>query len=160
MKQFISLLLLVSLLVSCRKKEDSCQPLGNTFTSVELDTSVAVGTLALHFTTLDTLPEAYYAEATLVRLDVDQNGIAFDNLAAGSMIKLANADSLKILLPPSSNSAKAVGVSIRYPDRQDFIDCAHPGSGDAYVLFLFFTYMPNGAIENFHWLEDYRRGGF
>jgi hypothetical protein len=96
----------------------------------------------------------------LVRIEADQNGNPFENLASGSSINLANSDSLNIQLPPPVNIASSVGLSIRYRDRREFTSCEHPGSGDEYLLFLFFTYLPDGRIQDFDWVEDFRPGGF
>lgn len=161
MRLSIVLLSFVALLLACpSNKEDTCQPLGDTFASVELDSTAAVASLSLRLFTLDTLPAAYYAEATLIRLQSDQNGNPFENIASGSSINLATSDSLNIELPPPATTARTVGLSIRYRDRREFISCEHPGSGDQYVLFLFFTYLPDGRIEDFSWEEDFRPGGF
>ena len=160
MRPLILLLTFANVFLACADREDTCHPLGHTFMSVELDPTTAAASLSLSLVTLDTLPEAYYAKATLVRLSGDQNGNAFNNLADGSFINLPTADRLIIDLPTPADTTEDAGISISYPDRQDFVDCKHPGSGDEYVLFIFFTYLPDGQVENFRWVEDFRPGGF
>ena len=158
MRRLLLLFSIGCLCLACPNEKDTCSILGNTFVSIELDTST-IG-LSLMLETLDTLTETYFETATLVRLKSDHDGNPFNNLAEGSSINLSTSDRLNIRLPDPNNEAEEVGLSIRYPDRQDFINCEHSGSGDQYVLFLFFNYLPDGRFEDFRWIEDFRPGGF
>lgn len=157
MRQLILLFPLACVFLACPNGIDTCQVLGKTFVSVKLDTTTG---LALNILTLDTLPEAYFEEASLVRLNMDKEGNTINDLSQGSNIDLSTSNKLNIKLSSPNNLVEEVGISIRYPDRQDFIDCEHPGSGDQYVLLLYFNYLPDGRVEDFRWVEDFRPGGF
>lgn len=159
MKRFIFLLPIVYLFFACGGP-NTCHPLGDTFISVELDTTPNISSISLNLVTLDTLPDTYFREGSLWRLKNDHDGNAFNNLAEGSTLNLITANRLEIDLPSPSNISEEVGFSIVYPDRKEFVTCEHPGSGDSYVLFLYFDYLPDGQVENFRWVEDYRPGGF
>lgn len=157
--KYYCLLLCLCLFTACLTK-DTCFPLGDTFQDVVLQQATESAVLELNLITLDTLPAAYFEAAALVRLMNDQNGQPFNNLAESSTLEVTTADSLKISLPPPPDVLTSVGLSIRYPDRQDFVACEHAGSGDQYVLFLYFNYLPDGRIDEFRWVEDFRPGGF
>ena len=159
MKKLIFLFPIVYLFFACGG-ENTCHPLGDTFTSIELDTAASIASLSLNLVTLDTLPEAYFDDVSLWRSNTDHDGNTFNSLAEGSMINLTTSNRLEIDLPPPLDNSEEVGVLVVYSDRREFITCEHPGSGDAYKLFLFFDYLPDGRIENFRWVEDYRPGGF
>jgi len=125
-------------------------------------------TLVFDWGTLAVLPDTYFSAADLLRGEMSPFNKEWindhDNLEDWTADKNQLSLELNATLVPTIGATQLVSFHYRFPDRQDHIDCIHPGSGDVYYFDLTFTISRANeaefSISDIDWLEKFRPGGF
>ena len=157
---------------SACKTTDTCnRVLGTTFQSVLADTAVLENngnlTLLFDWSTLTLLPDTYFSTASLLRSEQSpfneewiNNHEQLDDWTAD---KTQLSLELNATIVPSIGATQLVSLHYRFPDRQEHIDCIHPGSGDSYYFDLTFTInrldTTGFSITDVDWKETFSPGG-
>lgn len=146
-------------LQSCVK--DTCNnELGSTFYEVAPTTTEHPVTepviISLEMETLPELPAAYF-ESVLSGNDMTAAQIQSVNAQTDSLHLFMKAGVL-----PDSGTVLTYQLSLQFGDRQDYINCQHPGSADRYFLELTFD-LDNPVnthyeLLNFSWNEVFLAG--
>lgn len=162
---------LIVLLMSCGK--DTCNStLGDTFKQVELEKTefnqTGNASITWSLETLADLPEAYFNDAFLNKVERDRFGEA--RLNSGDKVQNFIMDQTSLSISLNQEEAPRLGKSETYYfyftlfDRINYIDCTHPGSADTYFLNLELEMQrinaDSLAVIQFTWEEDYSAGGF
>jgi len=149
----------IVLLQSCVK--DTCNnELGNTFYEIAPTTPEHPVTepvdISFEMETLPELPTAYF-EAVLSGNEITAAQIQSVNAQKDSMHILMKEDVL-----PDSGTVLTYQLSLQFGDRQDYINCQHPGSADRYFLELTFDLgnpvNTHYELLNFNWNEVFLAG--
>ncbi len=152
------------LCASCIK--DTCNEIGETFQTIELDDvqADASGQLAISFYTesLSVLPERYFEDGTISDryLSIAVDGA--ETLESYALKKDRFAITLKPEVLPLDGENTSLSIAFEFPDRRGYIDCDHPGNSDSYHVLLKIEVRNNGTegfdISNFEWSQYTAKG--
>ncbi len=175
MNRYISFFIIIVglfFLSQCREADTCNSVLGDTFQLIVLDTisfdNEANLALQFEWNALEELPDSYFADVALLRGEQDPYRNEWINDHEDLESWEANRVSMTLLLKPSSlpvlNNDREIHLHFRFPDRQDHIDCTHPGSGDSYYFDISFN-LKQTAENEFElsmlaWEENFQAGGF
>ena len=158
-------------LTDCKTKDTCNSVLGDTFQMIELDTMTVDNSanisIVFDWSTLEELPDSYFADASLLKGERDRFNNEWindhDDLLSWQADKSSYTLTLKADALPSIGNEKEFNLHFRFPDRADHIDCTHPGSGDAYYFDISFLLVQNNSgvfeLSNLKWVEAFRPGG-
>lgn len=140
--------------------KDTCNGRGNTFLMVELDSTYLDDTTNFNaefdLITLHELPDSYFADV----MRVDSITEAYTNLISVTSSRLVLTLNNSAL--PGILENKDYTLSYAFSDRQEYIECEHPGSLDQYHLELSFSILNedgvNYELTDFNWEEYYTAG--
>ena len=109
----------------------------------------------------------YYFESIFIfKSFQDKYGVEIENdFDQIETIEIKSPNNLTITLLPSAliQTPTHLDFHFFFPDREDYIDCVHPGSDDEYQLDLAFSIDKSAdtlIIDEFNWVETFFAGPF
>lgn len=171
MKIKILFLVLIFFIVSC--DNDTCnEVVGETFTEITYVNTVNNQSgnvlIKLNLSTNSKLPSNYFDNVTISNLENNPAGDTWHNsFQAFDSVKFTKTEALLYLknqyIQDNFNKLE-FALHLIFPDRINYIDCAHPQENDIYMLDISFDIINidniNYNLNNFKWEETLYKGGF
>lgn len=161
------LLVVAFQLSSCWK--DNCDQFGDTFISINIDKveKDASGNLIIEFAmnTINDLPARYFEQVVLRNTLTDsRTGEAIEVTESVEATKTTIRLVVQSAFVPGPGEVLNYAPLLNFPDREDYVDCSHPGSSDDYLLYLDMNIQTIDGneyeLENFIWYEEVLKGAF
>lgn len=152
----------ICLLVLCASCiRDTCNEIGETFQTIELDDVQldATGQLvvSLYSEALKELPERYFEDGTISETYLDSTVDGAETLDSYMLQKDSFKITFKQEVLPLEGGNNPLSIAFEFPDRRGYIDCKHAGMSDSYFVLLKMEVRNNGAegfdVGNFEWSQ-------